>query len=253
MCDNKDLLVGYLYDDVTPEERRTFEAHLAACVECQHEVAALRSTRDHLASWSPPDAELGFRIVRQTAEPPAKVVPFRSRWMPAFGLAAAAVLVLAAASALANIELRYDNDGFVVRTGWARSQTAASTVAPEEPAAQTPVAAKVRSDFELVEQRLRALEVAIAAQPATTEARQSAGQGMSDTEMLRQVRALVREAEIRQQGAIAERLLQVMQDFERQRRTDLAMLQQGNAQFQGLTNAELARINQALRVNQLEK
>lgn len=245
MCDNKALLVGYLYDDVTPEERRTFETHLASCAGCQNEVAALRSTRDHLASWSPPDAELGFRIVRQTAEPPAKVVPFRSRWMPAFGLAAAAVLVLAAASALANIEVRYDNDGFVVRTGWARSER--PPVREVASPAPTPVAAKVRSDFELVEQRLRALEVAIAAQPATRVER------ISDTEILRQVRALVREAEIRQQGAVAERLLQVMQDLERKRRTDLAMLQQGNAQFQGLTNAELVRINQALRVNQLEK
>jgi len=245
MCDNKALLVGYLYDDVTTEERRTFEAHLATCAGCQNEVAALRSTRGHLASWSPPDAELGFRIVRQTAEPPAKVVPFRSRWMPAFGLAAAAVLVLAAASALANIEVRYDNDGFVVRTGWARSER--PPVREVASPAPTPVAATVRSDFELVEQRLRALEVAIAAQPATR------GERISDTEMLRQVRALVREAEIRQQGAVAERLLQVMQDLERKRRTDLAMLQQGNAQFQGLTNAELVRINQALRVNQLEK
>jgi hypothetical protein len=253
MCDNKELLVGYLYDDVTTEERRTFEAHLASCAGCQHEVAALRSTRDHLASWSPPDAELGFRIVRQTVEPPAKVVPFRSRWMPAFGLAAAAVLVLAAATALANIEVRYDNNGFVVRTGWAGGEVPAPTLAqaPAAPAVSgvqaQPVAAKMRSDFELVEQRLRALEEAIAAQPATSVAR------MSDAEMLRQVRALVREAEARQQGAVAERLLQVMQDLERQRRTDLAMLQQGNAQFQGLTNAALASINQTLRVNQLEK
>ena len=76
---------------------------------------------------------------------------------------------------------------------------------------------------------------------------------MSDAEMLRQVRAIVREAESRQQGAVAERLLQVWQDFDHQRRSDLAMLQQGSAQFQGLTNAELARINQALRVSQLEK
>lgn len=245
MCKNKELLVGYLYDDVTNEERQTFETHLASCAECFDEVAALRSTRSHLANWSPPHAELGFRIVRQTAEPPAKVVPFRSRWVPAFGLAAAAVLVLAAASALANLEVRYDDDGFVVRTGWARSETPAPVVAQQTPA--TPVSAKVRSDFELVEQRLRALEEVISAQPHTNAGR------MSDTEMLRQVRALVREAEARQQGAVAERLLQVMQDLERQRRTDLAMLQQGNAQYQGLTNAELASIRQALRVNQLEK
>lgn len=247
MCENKELLVGYLYDDVTNEERRAFEAHMASCADCFDEVAALRSTRSHLENWSPPNAELGFRIVRQTAEPPAKVVPFRSRWAPAVGLAAAAVLVLAAASALANLEVRYDNGGFVVRTGWARSETPAPVVAQAPARSAVPVAAKTRSDFELLEQRLRVLEEAIAAQPATSVAR------MSDAEMLRQVRALVREAEARQQGVVAERLLQVMQDLDRQRRTDLAMLQQGNAQFQGLTNAELASIRQVLRVNSLEK
>ena len=45
----------------------------------------------------------------------------RSRWKPALGLAAAAVLVLAVASAIANLEVKYDANGLVVRTGWARS------------------------------------------------------------------------------------------------------------------------------------
>lgn len=247
MCDNKELLVGYLYDDLTTEERRTFEAHLASCAKCQNDVAALRSTRDHLASWSPPDADLGFRIVRQGAEPPAKVVPFRSRWMPAFGLAAAAALVLAAASALANIEVRYDNDGFVVRTGWARSQPAAPSGAPAEPAAPVPVNANMRGGVDTIEQRLRALEAAVSAQPATTVAR------LSDAEMLRQVRAIVGEAEARQNVTVAQRLLQVMEDFQRERRADVAMLQQDSAQYHGVTQAELLRLRETLRASQLEK
>jgi hypothetical protein len=249
MCDNNDLLVGYLYDDVTPQQRAAFETHLRSCAGCRDEVAALRSTREHLGAWAPPERDLGFQIVRHTVEPRGVVVPFRRRWMPAFGLAAAAVLVLAAASAIANLEVRYGNDGLIVRTGWSSTAPVPAPRAAQSPAAQ-PVdvaSSAVTADFAAVEQRLRALEATMAAQPAGDAARNS------DTELLRQVRAMVRDAESRQQGFVAQRLLQVMQDVERQRRTDFAILQQGSAQYQGITNARLAEINQALRVNQLEK
>jgi len=63
---------------------------------------------------------------------------------------------------------------------------------------------------------------------------------MADAEMLRRVRQIVSEAESRQQVAVAQQLLQLWRDFDRQRRTDLAMIQQGLAQSQGLTNAEIA-------------
>ena len=249
MCDNKDLLVGYLYDDLTLEQREAFDAHLRSCAPCRQEVAGLRSTRGHLATWAPPEPDLGFQIVRHAVEARGKVVPFRPRWKPAFGFAAAAVLVLAVASAIANVEVRYDREGLMVRTGWAKGNPApVQAVVP--PGVAQPVltnASSVSADFAAVEQRLRALEASLAAQPVTAMAR------MSDAEILRQVRAMVRDAESRQEGFVAQRLLQVMQDAERQRRTDFAMLQQGSAQYQGITNAELAKINQTLRVNQLEK
>ena len=247
MCENKELLIGYVYDELTVEQRSTFAAHLHSCSDCRHEVAGLEATRGHLAAWAPPAPDLGFQIVRHAVEQRPQVLPFRSRWMPAMGLAAAAVLVLAAASAIANLEVRYGNDGLVVRTGWARSESPSAPTTAQGPSASPVSLTNASADFALVEQRLRALESAITAQPATSAAR------MSDTEMLRQVRAIVRDAESRQDGAVAQRMLQVWQDFERIRRADMAMLQQGTAQYQGVTNAELARLGQALRVNQLEK
>ena len=253
MCDNKELLVGYVYDEITPAERAAFDAHALSCAECRGEVSSLRAMRGHLSAWAPPEPDLGFQIVRHAVEPRGRVVPFRSRWMPAFGLAAAAVLVLAAASAIANLEVRYDNGGLLVRTGWSRAEASPAPAAPQGPVQASASNGSItptgdwRADFSVVEQRLRALEASVAAQPAASAAR------MSDTEMLRQVRAIVRDAESRQDGAVAQRLLQVWQDFERIRRTDMAMVQQGSAQYQGVTNAELARLGQALRVNQLEK
>jgi hypothetical protein len=65
---------------------------------------------------------------------------------------------------------------------------------------------------------------------------------MSDAEILRRVREIVGEAEARQQTSVAQRLLQVVRDFDRQRQVDLAAMQQGLSTYQGLTNAEIAQL-----------
>lgn len=254
MCNNKELLVGYVYNELGADERRTFDAHLQACADCRDELAGLHATRGHLATWAPPEPDLGFQIVRHAVEPRGKVVPFRSRWMPAFGLAAAAVLVLATASAVANLEVRYDNGGLVVRTGWARGSTpvTASGSTPLTAGGSAPLTASWRADFDALDRRLREMESAVATQ-ANGPVQVASGPRMSDAEILRRVRDIVREAESRQDVAVAQRLLQVMQDFDRQRRSDFAMLQQSSAQYQGITNAELLKINERFRASQLEK
>jgi hypothetical protein len=65
------------------------------------------------------------------------------------------------------------------------------------------------------------------------------------------VRQIVAEAEARQEAAVARQMLDVVKDFDRQRRTDLALIQQGLDQYQGLTNAEIAQnrdlVNQIIR------
>ena len=75
---------------------------------------------------------------------------------------------------------------------------------------------------------------------------------MDDAEMLRRVRQIVDEAQSRQQTVVAQQLLQVVRDFDRQRATDLAAIQQGLGTYQGLTNVEIAQqrdmLNQLYRV-----
>ena len=239
-CESQELIVGYLYDDLTDTERRSFDAHLSVCAECRQEVAGLRATRDHLARWSPPEPDFAFRIVREQAAPPAKVLPIGSRFVPALGLAAAAVLVLAAATAIANLEVRYDSSGLVVRTGWARSGSADPVDAGASRAAGV-IPASATADFQALERRLKDLEIATASQPSAG-AVQSASARMSDAEILRRVREIVGEAEARQQTSVAQRLLQVVRDFDRQRQVDLAAMQQGLSTYQGLTNAEIAQL-----------
>ena len=252
MCDNKEAIVGYLYEDLTPEERTTFEAHVAVCEECRSELASLRATRTHLSLWAPPEPDLAFRIIRERPAP-AKVLPMRSRFVPAFGLAAAAVLVLAAAAAIAHLEVRYGSDGFVVRTGWARGNGQA--VPADASASGAPAEglrpASMSSDFQALDRRLRDLEKAAASQPSAG-GMQTASVRMTDAEILRRIREGVAEAESRQQTVVTQRLLQVVKDFDRQRQSDLAAMQQGLGTYQGLTNAEIAQqrdmLNQLYRV-----
>ncbi len=65
------------------------------------------------------------------------------------------------------------------------------------------------------------------------------------------MRDMVSDAEARQETAVAQRLLQVIRDFDNQRRADIALIQQGLGQYQGLANAEIAvnrdMLNQLVR------
>ncbi|MBA3296941.1 MAG: zf-HC2 domain-containing protein [Acidobacteria bacterium] len=266
MCENKELIVGYLYDDLTEAERRSFDAHLVTCDECRVDLAGLGATRGHLAIWAPPEPDFGFRMIREAPAPPARVLPVGSRWMSAFGLAAAAVLVLAAATAIANLDVRYDSSGLVVRTGWSpRGGQVAQGRPPENvgPKAenvrvQAGVAASTQgattttnTDLERLDRRLRELERATT-QSDRVPNQVAGGPRMSDADLLRRVREMVGAAESRQQTIVAQRLLQVVRDFDRQRQSDLAAIQQGLGTYQGMTNAEIAQqrdmLNQLYRV-----
>ena len=236
MCD-KELLLGYLYDELPASDRQAFDRHLASCADCREEVSGLRGTRTHLTSWAPPEPDLGFEIVRSPKPVPA-------RWWrtsPAWGLAAAAVLTLAAAAAIANIDIRIGGDGVVVQTGWNR--TAAG--APAQTAAQvTAVTATELSELQQrLEARVKDLESQLAAQQAAAPVAANTGR-MSDAD-LKFVRQLVSDSEQRQQGELALRILQVNRDTEAARRADVDRLLTAYRQLQG-TNFETSQRQKAL-------
>ena len=41
MCDSKELLVGFLYDEIDSVSKRSFERHLLTCADCRDELTAL--------------------------------------------------------------------------------------------------------------------------------------------------------------------------------------------------------------------
>ena len=237
MCD-RELLVGYLYDEVGPAERRSMEEHLLACQECRSEVKELRSTRTMLTSWAPPAPALDLQVVRG-ARPAARRAGY---WTvsPGWGLAAAALLVLSVASAVSNIEVKYGSDGVTLRTGIARAESSAPTVPVP---ARVEVAAdggdsSLRQEVQAIGERLQALEAGIATQPAAA-ARPSAPSGTADA--LRAARQLIAESESRQEQELARRISQVLRDVEAARRVDLDRTQRALAEVQGLTDTTLIR------------
>jgi anti-sigma factor RsiW len=250
MCE-KELLVGYLYDELSASEQQEFERHLTGCDECRDEVKSLRATRSYLELWRPPEPDLGFEIVRRSA--PA-VNASRFSVSPIWGLAAAAVLVLAAAAAIANLELRFGSDGLVVRTGWNRGSASTSQTAAVPVTSQQSGDAATRAEVQVIVDRLTELESRLSAQRAGSGQLAVSGDASraSDAEILRRVRDIVAESEKRQQSVLASRVVQAMRELEAAYRTDLVRLQQGITQNQGLRDAEVYRqremLNQVYRL-----
>ncbi len=246
MCNDPELILGYVYGELPEADRRAFDAHIATCAHCRDEVAALRATRGHLAAWTPPEPDFGFRIVRGSSAP----APPARRWLaPAWGLAAAAVLVLATAATIANVEVRYDANGLVVRTGWAGDaaapQNAASTAPGETPVALTPE--QWQSEIATVKARLRELEAAAASRPAAGTPLAS-GPRLSDAEMLRRVRELVEQGDRRQQQEFTMQIAQVVRDIDNAVQLNNARIWQGLGQHRKQTSAEAAEtVNYILR------
>ena len=214
---NRDeTIVAFLYDELEPEPRRDFNAHLLTCTLCRDEVAGLRAVRTSLARWEPPALTSLQSPVPETSRP--------AWWhaVPAWAQVAAALLFLGVSAGIANLDVRYDQNGLNIRTGWMKP------AAPKLATAQTneggtklvtapsTAGAPWRADLVALAGQLRAELRASQASPQTVRAASS-----SDAETLRRVRVLLDESEKRQQRELALRIAEVVRDVDTQRRADL--------------------------------
>jgi len=243
-CGDNTALVSYLYDECEPSERAAIDAHVALCAACVAELAALESARLQLASWTPPEADLGFQVVRPQGSGPGVGATHASplqpggrgpgAWLrqplPAWAQAAAACLVFAAGLWL----------GVVRGSMPSGSPTVATTGAV--PAAAPTAASRV--ELAALERRLRAEMTQLRTEAVNSSA--AAPQGISEAQLLARVRALLEESEQRQQRELALRTAQVVRDFDSQRRVDLAQIQRSFGQIEGLTGAEVREQRQML-------
>jgi len=237
-CGNQEALIGYLYYECEPAERAAVAAHLAICPHCAAEAEAFRATRGSLAAWTPPEAQLGFRIVSD-AVPDHVIRP--ARWwrqpLPAWAQAAAAVLIFGVGAGLGALRGSAGN---------ATPATAAlSVTAPAGPAAIS------AQDLSALEARLRS-EMQQLRPVAATTSHETAAPVAGPS--LDQVRALIAESEQRQQRELAVRTAEVIRDFDTQRRGDLARIEQTFGRMEGTTGAQVEQqrqlLNYLMRVSQ---
>ena len=90
MCNERERLIGFVYDETDARERAAIEAHLSECADCRSEIDGLKSVRQDLLAWSVPEHDPVWRPLA-----PARPTP-TWRDVPAWMLAAAAAVVLCA-------------------------------------------------------------------------------------------------------------------------------------------------------------
>ena len=214
-CDDKQTLVSYLYGEIDHATRQVVDAHLATCAACASEVMALGDARSELGLWVPPEVELDFTIVKKSELPSATVLRPARWWstVPAWAQAAAAILVLAAGAAIANVQIKSGPEGFQVTTGWMQ---------PAAPALSEPFNGAAVE--QRVERALVALERQLRDEIKTARPQESRVSGPVDEATISRVRQLIAESEQRHERALAMRFVEFTRDMNMQRRADMQNL-----------------------------
>lgn len=249
-CPDPDHLITLLYDDEgEAAERAVLAAHVRGCPACADVVAALDGTRDTLGAWPAPRPPLGFAVIQP--RPPAwrQVLPWG-------GMAAAAMLTLAAAAGIAGLDIRYDAEGFALRTGWQRPPgpaaghqprpvlEAAATAATGDPRTtwvnrasegEPPwradldlLATHLRTEFEA---RTRAAEARLT-EAAATRGPANAPAAIDEERLVQRLAAQIEQSELRQQQNLALRVSELGREFQLRRQADLVQFEQGLARVE---------------------
>jgi hypothetical protein len=259
-CPGGDVLVGLLYDDFEPgadPSRSDLEAHVRTCATCAAELDALGGVRTQLAAWTAPEVALGFAVVRTGATTPLtwrqRFNEWSARGARALPAAAAAVIVLGGAAALARLDVRYDDRGFSVRTGWGHA-------APADPASGD---AAVRQELAALRSELARIGAARGATVTATSAPLGGDDGTAPASavpvsatgstgpmtlaqgnaLLRSFRQALDDSELRQQQNLQLRISEVTRDFDLQRRHDLVQVEQGFSRL----NTERQQMSQQMQ------
>lgn len=240
-CGDGETLVAYLYDEVDAVTKAEVVRHLAGCVTCRDEAAALGGVRQHLTEWTPPAPPLRFTIVSEAQAPaPSNVVrPAVPAWyaMPRWAQAVAATVALAIGAGAANVQVRHDQSGWTFSTGWRTPAAPAVAAAPV-------VDDETRQSIATLQQQVLDLQAKQASAPAATA---TAALATPEAVSVARVTALLEASERRQQQELAMRLTQVIQDFDIQRRADLMRVDQRVSQLAGQTRQAVTEQNELLK------
>ena len=273
-ADRDETLVAYLYGEIEPAPRAAFEAHIATCERCRHEVSALSGARLQLQHWAAPNVTRSVLEdtrdalpARQSGHPARPGIRTTLRDLPAWAQVAAALLFLGVSARIANLDVRYDRNGMSLRTGWSRQPArsdpapantvrtdaeATSPVSPGNTGARpqatgiTPAAAPWRADLNALERQLRTEFRGPASTPVALATRDPAAPVAADAQLLRRVRALIEDSERKQQNELALRIAEVFRDVKQQRQADLVRIDQSLGLVQNSTRIDVAKQRQLL-------
>lgn len=222
MCNEREKLIGYLYDEVDDAERRNVDAHLATCETCREELRAFRDVRHDLLAWDVPEHESVWTPFVTTRTQPVW------RQMPAWAMAAAAMLVFAIGGA----------GGFAGRALAARSTAPVQiAAAPVNPDAATVVPAASLEDLRALQTRLNELERAASVRAvSTTPVSMSAS---ANAAMLSRVEQLIRDSEGRVNHKTGQKILGIITEISKAHAVDMASLQQQISDSQERTNGNI--------------
>lgn len=264
--DREATLLAYLYDEIAPDERAAFDAHLASCARCRVELNGLGGVRAQLARWAPPDYSSGpqfqpspsaagqsvaaqrrppvFELESEARDP--QVAERESFWraMPVWAQAAAAVLLLGASLGIANLNVHYDaQNGLNIRTGWSNNNSNGSIDSKPAALNGSPATADAnlasRSDLVALEQQLRREIQAVSAAPARSAS-------ANDGDVPRRVKAMLDESERRHERELALRVAEVIRDVNAQRQADLRRIDQNLGLIEGRTGVEVLKNRQMI-------
>jgi hypothetical protein len=259
--DREATLMAYLYDEIAPPERETFEAHLTTCARCRGELNGLSGVRVRLAEWATPisrksqvesrksavashkspvvsresvaesrdtSAESRDTSDQSRAPSPERLATTTGRrtTIPAWAQAAAAMLALGVSAGAANLTIHYDaQNGLNIHTGWSRGATdrSSGTQPSGSAAAAAPTADLVsRAELTALTQQLRG-EMRTITTPASSAP-------LNEAEVVRRVKGLLDETERRHERELALRVAEVMRDINAQRQADLVKIDQNLTQ-----------------------
>jgi len=240
-CDDKQTLVSYLYGEVDQDTRQAVEAHLQICAACEKEVTALGDARSELGLWVPPEVELDFTIVKKSELPSATVLRPARWWnaVPVWAQAAAAILVIAAGAAIANVQVKSGPEGFSVSTGW---MPPTATVVESKPVNEEWQPALVA-----LEQQLRNEIRATRDQDA--HAVSASATTPVDEATIRRVRQMIADSEHRHELALAARMIEFTRDVNMQRRADMQRIVASFGEYDNRLMRQGQMINNVIRVS----
>jgi anti-sigma factor RsiW len=175
MCENRERLIGYVYDEGDQAERQLIEEHLESCPTCREEIRGLRGVRQDLLAWDvPASAPIWRPMAPALRQPVWRAVP---TW--ALAAAACATFMVGAAGGAATVALM---------------PQAAPAVAERQAPVESPVSAAVsRTDLAALEAKVIArmrLELETRATAAAAVPRNVANGSAEANDLARRVNVL---------------------------------------------------------------